>query len=156
MELLYQSKDGWFSSKCSKINHSSSIISSSISKFVPSYLKNWGGGDGLVQVIVDDLRGILFTLSQKSTISVYYLGDDGGEGGSLHKILAKTQSQMPVRAIEYVFLLFLFLHLFSCIFFFFLVNGLKTLLESVSSKREVFIVTIIIMIIIFTLIFFSF
>jgi len=70
-EFHYQPDDGWFSKRVRKINHTQSYFGSFI-----SYLK----GDKTVllsDVVIDESRNILYTLSSKGSIHVYDLGQDG-------------------------------------------------------------------------------
>jgi hypothetical protein len=70
-ELLYQAASGWFSKKCRKLNHSSSVMSS----LLPSFLFG-GGADPVVDILVDSSRTprLLFTLSGQGTVQAYALG----------------------------------------------------------------------------------
>ncbi|BFZ16747.1 hypothetical protein BsWGS_19786 [Bradybaena similaris] len=72
-ELIYQAEDGWFSRKCRKVNHSTS----SLSFLIPSFFSfSFSEDDPLVQISIDDTRGILYARSQKGTIQVFDLGED--------------------------------------------------------------------------------
>lgn len=71
-ELNYQAEDGWFSRKCQKVNHSKSTLSS----FLPSFL-TLAEEDSVVQIEVDESRHIVYTLSERGTISVFDLGVTG-------------------------------------------------------------------------------
>ncbi|XP_042856337.1 nuclear pore complex protein Nup155-like [Penaeus japonicus] len=70
-ELVYQAEDGWFSRKCQKVNHSRSTLS-----YLLPFLA-FSEDDPVNQVEVDDSRHILYTLSEKGTITVYDLDADG-------------------------------------------------------------------------------
>ncbi|XP_069168199.1 nuclear pore complex protein Nup155 [Procambarus clarkii] len=70
-ELVYQAEDGWFSRKCQKVNLSRSAIS-----YLLPFLA-FSEDDPINQVEVDDSRHILYTLSDKGTITVYDLDSDG-------------------------------------------------------------------------------
>lgn len=71
-ELHYQAEDSWFRKKVRKVNHTQTLISA----FVPSFLK-FTTEDPIIDIAVDDDRNLLFTLSDKSCITVYDLGSDG-------------------------------------------------------------------------------
>ncbi|KAL6064256.1 Nucleoporin 155 [Balamuthia mandrillaris] len=71
-ELYYQAEDGWFSKRCRKINHSASILGS----LMPSFLK-FAQEDSLTNIVVDEARHILYTLSKKGSIQVFDLGEKG-------------------------------------------------------------------------------
>ncbi|KAK2179646.1 hypothetical protein NP493_478g02009 [Ridgeia piscesae] len=73
-ELAYQAEDGWFSRKCKKINHSTSRLSF----IVPSFLNfSFIDDDPLLHISIDDSRKLLYTLSEKGTIQLFDLGEDG-------------------------------------------------------------------------------
>jgi len=63
--------------KCRKLNHSASVVGS----VVPGFLKSLGGlaqpQTELVDLVVDDMRNILYTLSKSGCIDVYDLGYHG-------------------------------------------------------------------------------
>jgi nuclear pore complex protein Nup155 len=71
-ELVYQARDGWFTKRCRKLNHSSSSLTS----LVPSFLR-FGTPVPVVDMVVDDRRHVLYTLDEHSTVAVYDLGTDG-------------------------------------------------------------------------------
>ena len=66
-EITYQQEDGWFSSKCNKINH--------VRKYtIPEiYWRLHRPSEHIVQMAVDDTRNLLYTLSSASTIRVYHM-----------------------------------------------------------------------------------
>ncbi|XP_066949536.1 nuclear pore complex protein Nup155 isoform X2 [Macrobrachium rosenbergii] len=70
-ELVYQAEDGWFTRKCQKVNHTRSTLS-----YILPFLA-FSEDDPISQVEVDDTRHILYTLSDKGTITVYDLDADG-------------------------------------------------------------------------------
>lgn len=70
-ELYYQSEEKWFSNRCGKINHTnpgwSSVVtlqSSFWSPKTPEYL---------VDIVMDNSRNLLYTLSSASTIRTYHM-----------------------------------------------------------------------------------
>ncbi|XP_077969672.1 nuclear pore complex protein Nup155-like [Styela clava] len=73
-EIAYQAAGGWFARKCTKINHSRSKLSFLLPTLVNSWLTD---DDSISQIVVDDTRHILYTRSEKGTITVYDLGVDG-------------------------------------------------------------------------------
>lgn len=70
-ELYYQSEEKWFSNRCGKINHTNPGWSSVVS--LQSGI--WGSKDPehLVDIVIDDSRKLLYTLSSKSTIRTYHM-----------------------------------------------------------------------------------
>lgn len=67
-ELTYQQEERWFKSRCDKINHTAT------SYVLPGALNIFGTRsetETVVQMVVDDTRDLLYTLSSKSTIRVF-------------------------------------------------------------------------------------
>ena len=72
-EMTYQQEEKWFFSRCAKINHTSTRLAAlkptfSFSARVPP--------DHTVQMVVDDTRQLLYTLSAESTIRVFHMQDN--------------------------------------------------------------------------------
>ncbi|KAH7382661.1 Non-repetitive/WGA-negative nucleoporin C-terminal-domain-containing protein [Phaeosphaeria sp. MPI-PUGE-AT-0046c] len=67
-ELNYQQEDRWFSSKCSKTNHVSKAVGLPALPFYGTAKQA-----GILQMIIDDTRSLLYTLSTNSTIKVYHI-----------------------------------------------------------------------------------
>lgn len=67
-ELNYQQEERWFSNRCSKKNHVSNSIALPAVPF-------WGYTSrvGIKQMVIDDSRNLLYTLSSNSTINVYHM-----------------------------------------------------------------------------------
>ncbi|CBX90890.1 hypothetical protein IAQ61_002360 [Plenodomus lingam] len=82
-ELNYQQEDKWFSSKCSRTNHVSSSVG----------LSSWYSAKkegGTRQMVIDDTRNILYTLSSHGTIKVYYMK----EPSTLECVITRTRGQL--------------------------------------------------------------
>lgn len=73
-EFFYQNQAGWFSSQTKKIN----LSHSKLHYLVPSFF-NFSDADSIVQVELDETSNVLYTLSENSTIQVFYLGANGLE-----------------------------------------------------------------------------
>jgi nuclear pore complex protein Nup155 len=67
-ELNYQQEDRWFSSKCSKTNHVSNTVSMPALPFYSTTQQA-----GIQQMVIDDTRNLLYTLSTNSTVKVYHM-----------------------------------------------------------------------------------
>lgn len=69
-ELYYQSEERWFSNRCGKINHTTHGWQS----MVPA-TKLWGHQEPefLIDIVVDNSRGLIYTLSSKSAIRTYHM-----------------------------------------------------------------------------------
>lgn len=70
-ELYYQSEEKWFSNRCGKVNHSNPGWSS----VVTMQTGFWGQKDPehLVDIVIDDTRKLVYTLSNTSTIRTYHM-----------------------------------------------------------------------------------
>lgn len=73
-ELAYQGQKGWFGRQCKKINHSTSYLSYLVPGFINISLTE---EDPLLQISIDQSRSILYTRSEKGTIQIFDLGEDG-------------------------------------------------------------------------------
>ncbi len=67
-EIMYQSTEGWFTGRCSRVCHTQN----GLSNFVPIA---WFASkqEQCVQLVVDDTRSLLYSLSSNSTIRTYHL-----------------------------------------------------------------------------------
>ncbi|SPQ25532.1 8fb6d156-1f49-4dd8-9e9b-82a5ea28d19d [Thermothielavioides terrestris] len=68
-ELFYQQEERWFSSRCSKINHTHPGWSS----VVPVLPFGQRQQEWLIGLVVDDTRNLLYSLSNRSTIRTYHM-----------------------------------------------------------------------------------
>ncbi|EJD55558.1 nucleoporin-domain-containing protein [Auricularia subglabra TFB-10046 SS5] len=79
-ELQYQSNESWFSKKIQLHNHSVGGYSS----FLP--FLNKPDSARILSIVVDDARHCLYTLTEKSEISLYYLGPQGDQFAHIRTI----------------------------------------------------------------------
>ncbi|KAF2805502.1 nucleoporin-domain-containing protein [Mytilinidion resinicola] len=70
-ELTYQQEEKWFANRCAKVNH---VRKSIALPGLPFGSKKTA--EFIVQMVIDDTRGLLYTLSSGSTIKVYHLKTD--------------------------------------------------------------------------------
>lgn len=86
-ELTYQQEDRWFSSRCSKICHTSGAAKSLAWTF-----SSFAGGqkEHVEQIVMDDSRDLLYTLSSTSNIRVFHVKPDG----SLPLLITKPASDI--------------------------------------------------------------
>lgn len=68
-ELTYQQEEKWFASRCAKVNHTSPGYAS----LVPSKLWGTKSPEHVVDMVVDDSRNLLYTLSSESSIRTFYM-----------------------------------------------------------------------------------
>jgi nuclear pore complex protein Nup155 len=73
-ELLYQQQDGWFRGKCRKYCHSRTTVQS-VTVSLP--LLSGTASEFMEQIVIDDSRNLIYTLSSRSTIRVFYMKSDG-------------------------------------------------------------------------------
>ncbi|KAK6340747.1 hypothetical protein TWF696_009071 [Orbilia brochopaga] len=71
-ELTYQEQEGWFQPRCGKICHTQTGI---IAQFAPkiSFLSGPQTTEHTIQMVIDDTRNLLYTLSSTSTIRVFHM-----------------------------------------------------------------------------------
>lgn len=90
-ELQYTGSDDWFNSKCNKVCLTQSVWTSLLPSNVMSLIP--GGNmiqslfeensqETLIQITIDQSRGIIYTLSSKSVIRAYLIVNKGLEGPS--------------------------------------------------------------------------
>ncbi|KAJ5080892.1 hypothetical protein N7456_013602 [Penicillium angulare] len=75
-ELTYQQEERWFQGRCAKVNHTSSRLTA----FTPSLsFTNLAqrAMEHVEQMVVDESRRLLYTLSSASTVRVFHLKPDG-------------------------------------------------------------------------------
>ncbi|KAI9841963.1 MAG: hypothetical protein M1837_000283 [Sclerophora amabilis] len=68
-ELTYQQEEKWFQNRCGKINHTGAGFAT----FAPSFSFTPKPQEHVVQMVVDDSRNLLYTLSSKSTIRTFHM-----------------------------------------------------------------------------------
>ncbi|KAI1775530.1 nucleoporin-domain-containing protein [Hypoxylon cercidicola] len=85
-ELKYQQEDKWFTSRTEKINHTYRPWSAAVPK--PSQIL-WGKGadEHILDLVVDDSRNLVYSLSNKSTVRTYHMEAPN----KLTKVIEKTK-----------------------------------------------------------------
>ena len=84
-ELNYQQEDRWFSSKCSKTNHVSKAVGLPALPFYGTTQQA-----GIAQMVIDDTRNLLYTLSNNSTVKVYHMRGPA----TLECVITRTASNL--------------------------------------------------------------
>lgn len=84
-ELYYQSEEKWFSNRCGKINHSNPGWSSVVSMQTGFWSQR--DPEHLVDIVIDDTRKLVYTLSSTSTIRTYHMESPE----RLNKVIEKTK-----------------------------------------------------------------
>ncbi|KAF8437373.1 Non-repetitive/WGA-negative nucleoporin C-terminal-domain-containing protein [Terfezia claveryi] len=75
-EFTYKGQEGWFYGRCAKICHTSQGITSFTPKIALSFLAGAKDTEYLVDMVVDDSRSLLYTLSSKSNIRAFHMSQD--------------------------------------------------------------------------------
>ena len=86
-EFTYQQEEKWFQSRCNRVNHTSKGYSSMAPSF--SFSKR-PQQENIVQMVSDDSRRLLYTLSSRSTIRTFHMRANG----ALDLVITKTLGQM--------------------------------------------------------------
>ncbi|KAG6007326.1 hypothetical protein E4U21_006137 [Claviceps maximensis] len=84
-ELYYQSEEKWFSNRCGRINHTNPGWSSVVS--LQSGFWSHKEPEHIIDIVIDDSRKLVYTLSNKSTIRTYHM--DGPD--RLNKVIEKEK-----------------------------------------------------------------
>ena len=86
-EVTYQQEERWFQSRCSKINHSSNGLSA----LTPSFpFSQKLPQEYVVQMVIDDSRKLLYTLSSRSRIRTYHMKSNNGLDLVINKSFSET------------------------------------------------------------------
>ncbi|KAL9125231.1 MAG: hypothetical protein Q9217_005533 [Psora testacea] len=76
-EVTYQQEERWFHNRCGKINHTGKGLNT----FTPVPLLSFGAKtpqECVIDMVVDDTRSLLYTLSSRSTIRVFHMTANNG------------------------------------------------------------------------------
>ncbi|KTW30323.1 hypothetical protein T552_00796 [Pneumocystis carinii B80] len=89
-EILYQIDDGWFSKRCSKVNHTGTLID----RFMP-YI-SWFNvkNETIQQLVMDNSRNLLYALTSKSSIRAYHLANQQ----SLNHVISYSYRSLVAHA----------------------------------------------------------
>ncbi|PSN69473.1 nucleoporin Nup157/170 [Corynespora cassiicola Philippines] len=87
-EINYQQEDRWFSSKCSKKNHVQKSVSLPALPFYAT-----AKPPGIQQMVIDDTRNLLYTLSTNGTIKVYHMRTSSTLEMAVWRTLAHVKTQ---------------------------------------------------------------
>jgi nuclear pore complex protein Nup155 len=92
-ELNYQQEDRWFQSKCSKTNHVSKAVGLPALPFYGTTAQA-----GVQQMVIDDTRSLLYTLSTTGTIKVYHMRAPA----SLECVITRTLTSIQTMCMHLV------------------------------------------------------
>ena len=96
-EVTYQHEERWFQNRCAKINHTGKGLNT----FAPVPLLGFGPKtpqEHVMDMVVDDTRNLLYTLSSRSTIRVFHMAANNGLSLVITRPLGSTLrdiSHMP-------------------------------------------------------------
>lgn len=95
-ELKYQQEERWFSSRTEKINHTQRSWTAAVP--LPSQII-WGraGSEHITEIVIDDSRSLLYSLSNKSTVRTYHMEPPN----KLTEVIEKTKENF-LRDIAHV------------------------------------------------------
>ena len=96
-ELKYQQEEKWFQSRCGKVNHTArglSALAPSLSTLAPALTFGQRSTEYIVQMITDDTRSLLYTLSSHSTIRTFHMKPNGGLECMIVQTLSLTFSHI--------------------------------------------------------------
>jgi len=101
----FQAELSWFGKRFKKKNHSTGYLS----YLVPSFLSSLATADedAVRQISIDNSRHILYLLTQRGTIEVWDLGENGT---SMSRVASVSQAhiiQMATKVVGFVFVFFL-------------------------------------------------
>ncbi|KAL8813920.1 MAG: hypothetical protein Q9223_006823 [Gallowayella weberi] len=90
-EFTYQQEEKWFQNRCTKVNHTSKGYST----FTPAtFFGQKSQQETVVQMVMDDTRRLLYTLSSKSTIRTFHVKGNGALDLVITKPLGQTLSNV--------------------------------------------------------------
>ncbi|XP_060525435.1 nuclear pore complex protein Nup155 isoform X2 [Cylas formicarius] len=95
-EISYQAASGWFGKRCKMVNLSTSALSFLVPSFLNAALSE---EDGIIQVAIDDSRNILYSLTEKGSIEVCDLGENGS---SFSRVTKVSQNALVSQAVSTV------------------------------------------------------
>ncbi|KAI9795113.1 MAG: hypothetical protein M1816_000135 [Peltula sp. TS41687] len=79
-ELTYQQEEKWFQGRCRKVNHTARGIATLAPTWTPTLPALPFGhrsGEYIVQIVTDDTRQLLYTLSSTSAIRIFHMKPNG-------------------------------------------------------------------------------
>lgn len=94
-ELTYQQEEKWFASRCGKVNHTSEGFTS-VMPSLPWASK--GVPEAVLQMVVDDTRNLVYTLSNQSTIRVFHMAS----ASTLNLVITRTLSNIVSNVMHMV------------------------------------------------------
>ena len=89
-ELTYQQEEKWFQSRCGKINHTTKGFNA----LAPTFSFAPRSQEHIVQMVVDDTRNLLYTLSSTSTIRTFQMKAPNGLELAVVQRLSETFSNI--------------------------------------------------------------
>lgn len=103
---LKQNKSGWWGRNCQKIN----LSANSLLQYLPAFFSYQPDPDVIIQIVVDNTRFVLYTLSTKGNIVMYDLGADGTCADNRTTISFSETFFAIKRLIFYVLNIYVVLH----------------------------------------------
>lgn len=95
-ELEYRSDEGWFKSRCRLVNLTRG--GAGLGSLVPTWVSGTAGA-GIIKMVVDDSRHLLYVLTKTGAIRLFHLGPDGKaaptQAASVEHVLRDAQTMCP-------------------------------------------------------------
>lgn len=95
--FLFQAESSWFGKRFKKINHSTSTLSFLVPSFLNAALVE---EEGIIQISIDNSRHILYTLSDKGSIEMYDMGQDGKSFSRVYRLSQKSLVQQAMNTVK--------------------------------------------------------
>ncbi|KAI9800855.1 MAG: hypothetical protein M1825_003638 [Sarcosagium campestre] len=89
-ELTYQQEEKWFYNRCAKVNHTARGLAS----LTPSLTFRQRTSEHPVQMVIDDSRDLLYTLSSSSGIRTFYMTPPNGLEFTIDRSLSEIFSNI--------------------------------------------------------------
>ncbi|GJQ73093.1 Nup154 [Trypoxylus dichotomus] len=96
-EIAYQAESSWFGKRFKKINHSTSTLSFLLPSFLNAALVE---EEGIAQISIDNSRHMLYALSDKGSIEMYDMSQDGKSFSRVYKLSQKSLVQQAMNTVK--------------------------------------------------------
>ncbi|KZF25382.1 non-repetitive nucleoporin [Xylona heveae TC161] len=93
-EFTYQQEEKWFKNRCAKVNHTSKGFAALTPSFSLGAFSQKALQEHVVQIVVDDTRNLLYTLSSSSTIRTFHMRPNNGLDLVISRSLASIFSNI--------------------------------------------------------------
>ncbi|TGZ83606.1 nucleoporin-domain-containing protein [Ascodesmis nigricans] len=95
-EFTYQAEERWFHGRCGKVCHTNGGMSTVLPRI--SWFSDHKDSETVEQIVIDDTRSLLYTLSSASTIRVFQMKPDGALNLCITHAFANTLANVRVMS----------------------------------------------------------